>query len=504
VGEQRAGRLEALYLQEQWTRQRLTLQAALRFDRARSWFPAQLEGPSRFLPTPISIPETRGVDSYKDVTPRLGVAYDLFGTGTTALKMSLGKYLEGAGVTGNYANTNPSLRMPQTTQTFGTPGVTRVWTDANQNFVPDCDLSNPAAQDLRDRGGDLCGLMSNTRFGTNVLTNNFDPAILNGWGVRASDWNLTASIQQKIGPRSSADVTYRRRYHGFFVADNLSLQPSDLTPFSIEAPLDPRLPGGGGYVVSDLYDVVPEKSGQVNNLVTDSNAYGRWYQYFNGVDVTFNVRVGRDFVFVGGTSTGQTVADNCDVRAHLPELATTTTGTSAFGAGLAGSAVTPLSPYCHVAFGIRTQFRGLSSYILPRVDLQVAATFQSKPGAMLAANYAVPNSAVAPSLRRNLSGNATNVTVNLVAPGTMCGDHINQLDLRVAKTLRCRGSRTLIAFDIYNSLNSSAVLSYNTTFVPNGPWLQPLTILTPRFLKITAEVNFEPQTTLTAAMDTVG
>ena len=75
----------------------------------RSWFPAQQEGPSRFLPAPILIPETRGVDSYKDVTPRMGVAYDLFGTGRTALKMTLGRYLEGAGVSGNYANTNPDV-----------------------------------------------------------------------------------------------------------------------------------------------------------------------------------------------------------------------------------------------------------------------------------------------------------------------------------------------------------------------------------------------------------
>ena len=122
----------------------------------------------------------------------------MFGTGRTALKMSLGKYLEGAGVTGNYANTNPTLRMPQTTSVFGTAGVTRAWTDANHNFVPDCDLLNPAAQDLRASGGDLCGVMSNTSFGKNVLTNNFDPGILNGWGVRPSDWNLGVSIQQQI------------------------------------------------------------------------------------------------------------------------------------------------------------------------------------------------------------------------------------------------------------------------------------------------------------------
>jgi len=489
VNNARAG-WDGLFVQEQWTGRRLTLQGAVRFDRARSWFPEQQEGPSRFLPAPIVVPETRGVDSYNDITPRIGLGYDVFGTGKTAIKIGLGKYLDGVGINGNYANTNPTLRMPQTTMVFGTAGVTRAWTDANRNWVPDCDLLNPAAQDRRAIGGDLCGVLSNTDFGKPVLTNNFDPGILEGWGVRPSDWNLGVSIQQQIGPRSSVDVTYSRRwFRGFFVADNLSLEPSDLTPFSIVAPTDPRLPGGGGYTVSGLYDVVPEKAGQVNNLVTASDAYGRWYQYFNGLDVTLNVRLAQGLTLVGGTSTGQTVADSCDVRAHLPELSTATTGTSAFGAGLGNSAVTPASPYCHVPSGVLTQLRGLSSYVIPRVELQVSATFQSKPGAMLAANYAAPNSVVAPSLGRPLSGNAANVTVNLVAPGSMYGDRVNQLDFRVGKILKYGRSRTLIALDVYNTLNSSAVLTYNSTYVPNGSWLQPQTILTPRFFKLTAEID---------------
>jgi hypothetical protein len=480
-----------LFVQEQWTRRRLTLHGAVRFDRARSWFPAQQEGPARFLPTPIIIPETRGIDSYKDVTARMGVAYDLFGTGRTAVRMTLGKYLDGAGVTGNYANTNPSLRMPRTTSVTGTAGVTRAWTDANRNFVPDCDLLNPGVQDLRAQGGDLCGVLSDTNFGKPVLTNNFDPGILDGWGVRPSDWNMVLSLQHQIGSRSSIDVTYTRRwYDGFFVVDNLALQPSDLTSFSIVAPLDPRLPGGGGYTVSGLYDVVPEKAGQVNNFVTDSTRYGAWHQYFNGIDVTFNLRDSRGFTLMAGTSTGQTVADSCDVRGNLPELATTTTGTSAFGPGLTGSAVTPVSPYCRVAYGILTQLRGFSSYLVPKVGVQVAATVQSKPGPMLAANYAVANAAVANSLGRTLSGNAANVTVNLVQPGTIYGNRINQIDFRVAKNLRYRRVRTLIALDIYNALNSSAVLTYSDTFVPGGPWLQPLTIITPRILRLTAEIDF--------------
>jgi hypothetical protein len=82
------------------------------------------------------------------------------------------------------------------------------------------------------------------------------------------------------------------------------------------------------------------------------------------------------------------------------------------------------------------------------------------------------------------------VTVNLIPPGTMYGDRINQLDLRVGKILRFGGARAMLAVDVYNTLNSSAVLTYNAAFVPGGTWLQPLTILTPRFFRLTAEVDF--------------
>jgi hypothetical protein len=209
--------------------------------------------------------------------------------------------------------------------------VTRAWTDANRNFVPDCDLLNPSAQDLRAGGGDLCGVLSNTSFGQNALTNNFGAGVLGGWGVRPSDWNLGVSIQQQLRPRSSVEVTYTRRwYNGFFVADNLSLQPADLTPFSIVAPVDARLPGGGGYEVPGLYDVVPGKSGQVDNLIAGSSGYGTC-RFTQRRRRDGQRPVGRRFTLVGARA-GQTVA-TAATSARLPELATTVTGTSAFGAG---------------------------------------------------------------------------------------------------------------------------------------------------------------------------
>ena len=72
------------------------------------------------------------------------------------------------------------------------------------------------------------------------------------------------------------------------------------------------------------------------------------------------------------------------MRANLPEL------NAGIGAGLVGSTVSTTSPYCHVAYGWLTQVRGLGSYTIPKIDTQVSAVFQSKPGALLSANYAMP------------------------------------------------------------------------------------------------------------------
>jgi hypothetical protein len=471
-----------IYAQEQWTQGRLTLQGALRFDYARSWFPEQQEGPSRFLPQAIAFPKTPGVDSYNDLSPRVGAAYDLFGNGKTALKANIGKYLEGAGIQLNFANPNPTFRLPGT----GLPRTaTRTWIDANNNFQPDCDLLSPTAQDLRSSGRDVCGALSNARFGQPVFTNTYDEALLHGWGVRASDWGIGVSVQQEIVPRVSAEVAYHRRwFRGFTVTDNLIAQPSDYTAYTITAPLDPRLPDGGGYPISGLYDIAPALFGQVDDFITDSRGFGEWSQYFNGMDVTVNARTQAGLTVQGGTSFGQTVSDACDVRARLPELSVN------IGAGLQGSSVSQTSPYCHVATGFLTQLRGLASYTIPKILVQVSGVFQSKPGPQLAANYAVPASVIAQALGRPPAGQVTNVTINLVEPGTLYGDRINQMDLRTAKILRFGPTRTMIALDLYNAFNSSVVLTYNNAFVPGGTWLQPNSILTGRLARISAELTW--------------
>jgi Carboxypeptidase regulatory-like domain len=467
---------DSFYAQENWTHKRLTLQGALRFDRAISWAPPQQEGPVRFLPTPISFPETRIVDSYKDLTPRVAAAYDLFGNGKTALKTTFGKYLEAAFTGRAYASGNPTSRIIQS--------VNRAWTDANGNWNPDCDLLNGNAQDLRTTGGDFCGAFSNRNFGTTTFTNTIDPNILHGWAVRPSDWNLGASIQHEILPRASVEVGYFWRwFRGFLVTDNLATAPADFDQFSVVAPSDARLPNGGGYTVSNLYNVTPSLFGVTNNFVSFSDTYGNQYANFNGLDINVNARPTKDLTIQGGFNGGKTTSDNCEIRAKLPEIA-------------------PVNPYCHVETGYLPHYKGFGSYILPRIDVQIGLTFTSKPGLQvsgagtptngghLSANYTVSNAAIQPSLGRPLAGNAANVTVNMIQPGSLYGDRVNELDFRVAKLLSFHGWRANISVDIFNLLNAAPTLSYNEAFIPNGAWLLPTSVMTARFAKLNIQLDF--------------
>ena len=94
----------------------------------------------------------------------------------------------------------------------------------------DCDLSNLLVQDLRSSGGDFCGQVNNLNFAKPIFTNTYDPAILNGWGLRPYDWNLGVQVQQQLLPRVSVNVGYFRRWFGnFLVTDNLAVTPATST-----------------------------------------------------------------------------------------------------------------------------------------------------------------------------------------------------------------------------------------------------------------------------------
>jgi hypothetical protein len=178
------------------------------------------------------------------------------------------------------------------------------------------------------------------------------------------------------------------------------------------------------------------------------------------------------------------VTDNCEIVAKLPEVSIVGVGGQG---GISVSRSAPGSIYCHVATAFLTQAKIFGSYTIPRIDVQVSGAYQSLPGPQIVADYVAANAVVAPSLGRNLTGGARNVTVNIVEPGTMYGERMHQLDLRVAKILRFGRTRLSANLDLFNTLNSNAVLTQNNNF---GAWQQPLSILLARFVKVSGQIDF--------------
>ena len=319
--------------------------------------------------------------------------------------------------------------------------------------------------------------MSDSRFGTQVPSTSYDPSVLSGWGKRPYNWEVSAGVQHQLSNRIGLDVSYFRRIYGnFTITKNRALTAADYTSFSIPAPTDPRLPNGGGYTVGGIYDLNPNRVGAVDNLVTFSDNYGSALEHWNGVDITVNARPRTGLLFQGGLSTGRTAMDYCDVRAAVPELSIGTPFT-----------VSPTNPYCHVDSNFLTQVKLLGTYTVPKIDVQFSGTFQSLPGPQVTATYLATNAVTGPSLGRPLSGGAANAGINIVAPGTMYGERLNQLDLRFAKIFKLAHTRTALNFDLYNALNANPVTSQNTNY---AAWLTPLSILDARLFKISVQFDF--------------
>jgi len=459
-------RSDAFYAQEQWTVGRMTLQGALRYDRAWSWFPEQTVGPVRFFPEAVSYPRITGVEGYHELWPRGGLAYDVFGTGKTSVKVNVGRYLEAAQNGGTFSALNPTSRLSTTT--------TRSWTDANRNWVADCNLLNSAAQDLRGSGGDLCGANTNRNFGTPVFASTLDPDLLSGWGKRPGDWQWGVSIQQEVLPRIGVELGYQRRWLvNSLVTDNLARGPEDHTEFSVVAPTDPRLPDGGGYTLSGLYNVTAAAAARLNdNLQTLASNYADRTDATDSINLNVTARPRFGLVLQGGFNTARTQSDSCALQALVPESGAT-------------------NPWCDNSSGWVTRFTALGTYTIPTIDVLVAGTVRSDQGVRLAANWAAPNSATV-GLNRPFAGIAgQTVTVNLIEPGTLFGDRVNEVNLRIAKVLQFGRTRSNIGIDIYNIGNVAPVLSYNQSFsTATTTWLRPNSVLQARYVKLSAQIDF--------------
>ncbi|HKF67643.1 MAG TPA: TonB-dependent receptor, partial [Vicinamibacterales bacterium] len=482
----------SLFIQDSWTHDRLTLSGALRYDRSWSFSPADGNGTtdiSQFNAAAIAFPLTPGVSAYNDLTPRVGVAYDVFGNGKTAVKFNFGHYLAPATNDSRYTLNNPAQTNKIVTS------VTRTWQDNGPNpFAIDCNILNFAAQS--GAGSDTCGAVVGNSVNFGKTGNNValvNPAILQGWGVRPNDYQWGLAVQHQVLPRVSAEVAYNRRWFHWreaggqgTVTDNLNVTPADYESWTINAPVDPRLPGGGGYPIT-MYNLTAAGNAKgTQNYITVATDYGQQRtDYWNGIDTSVNARMSNSLTMTLGTSTGRSIIDSCSYQ---------------------GAYDSPDLRNCHDEAPFQTTLRGSAAYTIPKVDVLVAGTVRSLPGLALGTSvvpvaglllngaiWNVPNSVVQGLLGHLPPGAIATGTTQVPLLDTahrLYGPRINQVDMRFAKIVRFKTMRANIGIDLINLLNTNAATAYTSTYAYStgtaatangGSWYQPTTILQPRY-----------------------
>jgi hypothetical protein len=310
--------------------------------------------------------------------------------------------------------------------------------------------------------------------------------------VRPRDWQAGVSVQHEILPRTSLEVGYARRwFKNFFVTDNINLNASDLQLTTLTAPVNAKLPAGGGYPVSYYFPKPGVNTAAIQNRYTFASDYGDWTNYWHGLDVTVNMRLRQGLTMQVGSSSGRAVVDNCDIVAKVPEFLNSAL-TNASSSVVANRY--QLADSCRKVESWQTQVKGFAAYTIPKIDVLVSGILRSQPNAVFGGG-AIPGATPEGNSAGLSAFYATTQQgqvrqVNLLQPGQVYGERINQFDMRLGKNLRVGGTSASLAVDLLNVLNANTPSSYEQNFGDGTQYLRPLTILNPLFARFNVTVEF--------------
>ena len=467
---------EGFFAQDQWTLKRLTVNGGVRYDHFNGR-PLDQDIPAGKYRPAFHVAERKNLPDFKDVTYRVGVAYDLFGNGKTAVKGSWGKYLMGQGGSLSQQGFAPSVAI--------VASANRTWTDANGNFVPDCDLKNFTAN------GE-CGNISNPLFGQPFSAQTLKDDVREGWGNREFSYQWNLQLQQELRPGLGLALGYfHTQWGNMSVTRNTRVTAADFDTYCITAPSDTRLRDVSGKQICGYYDITPAGLAKGTALeISQASNFGKPEDFFNGVDVGVNYRFGKGALINGGVSMGRETFDFCYANSH-PEL----TPQNILGA--TARTYPRNSDYCKVSpklwDGIGSQAKIQVVYPLP-YDITVSAAYKNLPGIPITANYILTNAALAPILGRNLALGAAATATHAIVPAqgtvsaTLFDQRLNQTDVRLSKTVKVGGAKLQGVLDLYNVMNSRVPQAINATY--GASFLRPSSLLGGRLWKFGLQVNW--------------
>ena len=488
------------FAQDQWTTDRFTLNLGVRWDYFRGGYP---EGniPEAPFAAAKTFPGATPV-GWNDLSPRLGLVYDLRGDGRTALKATASRYVTGYGTTLVGNALNPALLNSSDARTWfdGADGHTGVGIPLGFGILPrciptaadptasscipgdglaQCDPTNPFPN------GECLGFTSNTAFGTLENTAAFDEDWAKGWGKRRGNWEFSGGIQHELTDGLSMNVTaFRRVFVNYDATNNIFQIPGNYNEYCVTVPGDPGKSLGGlpgvGTERCGYFDINAAAVGQIQTVRTSADNFGERTNHWAGVDFTVDARMDNSLVLQGGVSTGRKSESDCDLIANL--------NNPAGASGRSRDDCARQEPWL-------TQVKMIGSYTLP-YDFQLSGVLQSIPGLPYSASvsYAANQVRWVDGVARTRFAGAATQNVQVIDRTSAYTDRLLQVDLRVTKILSLGPSRIRVMFDLYNMFNDNTVLKFNNNYGSNGggggAWLNPQALIPGRLLKFGAQLDF--------------
>jgi len=458
-----------IYAQDAWTLKRLTVNVGTRWEYFNSEVSASTSPAGRFVPTRnfATIP----MPTWKDLAPRFGVVYDLFGDAKTAVKFGINRYEQAQTI--NFADQFNPLVLTNAILS---------WTDLNRDDVAQGELGCA----YLTAGCEINFAQMPQNFGVRALVSP-NPDIKRVYNIET-----TLGVQHELLPGVQLNAGwFHRTFHNLPRQTNTLQSFSDYTLVNVVSPID-------GSVVP-IYNVSRTALTRVNNVVATDDSQKEWY---NGFEISFNARLPHGASLFGGTTSERMMWTLCNEESNPNNLL-----------------------YCdsrNSGIPFRTQLKLSGSYPLP-YGITASGSLQSIPGYLLGCNVAACN-IPAPTALPNLTTppgmgtvwsispvsryaadckgpctpgalvipnmSAATLNVPLVAPGTEYAERLNQLDISLAKWFQVGKARLQGQLDIFQALNRGDVLSVRSLNYGTLSYLQPSSVMQGRILRIATQLRW--------------
>jgi hypothetical protein len=480
-----------LYVQDQWAFKKVTLNYGIRYEYLKEEIPAQDRLAGRFAPAvhydAVTCQSMPGMTCWSTWSPRLGVAYDVFGDGKTALKASFGRY-QRPDVSTFSNQFNPVALAFEN----------RTWTDTDRS-----------GQNLPTNGDGIAqdneiGPSGNPNFGK-VTNRTLDPNF-----KREYNQQYSAGIQHELRPGMAVTFNwYRRTLFNTQFSDNYSVNAIYQGPDANWSPVTIANPLNGEQITAfqinqNKFGVAPDTH---LSAFTDTNTRRNVY---TGFELGTNARLARRTLLFAGWTFERAI----DVTCNSTDDPNLFRFCDQSGNSLLGEPAVHI-PYLH-------EFK-LNGSLPLWYGFEISASLQSYAGAAKATTNAVDNGGLTWTVTRGVTRYPSDcavpgctpgaivlpsrfagdpaITVRLGTPGTRYEPRWNQLDFAVSRIFKFGATQVRAQVNLFNALNANPVLTEGTALgsnVPIAPYLStdpntggtPLSILQPRIIQLGAQIRF--------------